>query len=181
MTKRLFFGLAAMLIASPAAADVIIRNGSGYEITEVYVAPQSMTNWGEDHLGDKTLKKNDTLTLTGVAPGKWDFRLVFREVGGKEEWPCVINGVDLDEQGDDSTFDDATLDQCSENTDEGEEPMTSRRDARSLRVSAPSEALPCSFRRESGAWEPNGSERASEAPAEPSRWPATCWYPRVRR
>lgn len=103
-----------------AHADVIIRNGSNYEITEVYVAPQSMTEWGDDHLGDKVLKPKDMLTLTGVAPGKWDFRIVFREQGGKENWPCVVQGIELTSAGDDSTFDDETLDNCAENTDEEE-------------------------------------------------------------
>ena len=119
MIKRMLLGCALALVSQNAFADVVIRNGSHYEITEVYVAPQSIKSWGDNKLGDKKLEKNDTLTLTGVAPGTWDFQLVFREPGGKEDWKCVIAGIELDEKGDVSTFTDKTLDKCWENT-EGE-------------------------------------------------------------
>jgi hypothetical protein len=120
MIKRILLGCALALISSSAWADVVIRNGSGYEITEVYVSPEDTTKWGDDLLSDKIMAPQDTLTVKGVTPGTWDFRLVFRKVGGKEAWPCVIEGVQLDAAGDDSTFDDATLDKCWEHTDEGE-------------------------------------------------------------
>jgi len=123
MIKRILLGCAVMAVSSAAFADVVIRNGSNYEITEVYVAPHSIQTWGPDHLGENMLKPSDSLTLKGVAPGTWDFRIVFREAGGKESWPCVIPGIELGEAGDDSTFDEATLDKCAEHTDEsgGEE------------------------------------------------------------
>jgi|GEM_PF-5141663 len=121
MIKRILLGCTLVLVSSSAWADVKIRNGSRYEITEVYVSPENTTKWGEDLLSDNLLKPNDSLTVTGVTPGKWDFRLVFREAGGKETWPCVIEGVPLDASGDDSTFDDKALDACWEHTDEGED------------------------------------------------------------
>jgi hypothetical protein len=119
MINRILIGCALALVSTSAWADVRIRNGSGYQITEVYVSPVDAAKWGPDLLKDKMLAPNDTLTVTGVTPGSWDFRLVFREVGGKESWPCVIESVKLDSKGDDSTFDDDTLDRCAEHTDEG--------------------------------------------------------------
>lgn len=121
MIKRIILGCTLVAVSVPAWADVVIRNGSKYEITEVNVSPASLTDWGEDHLGKDVLGPNDTLTLKGVSPGKWDFRLVFREKGGSQNWKCVINEVELDNSGDDSTFDNATLDHCWENTEEEDE------------------------------------------------------------
>ena len=106
---------------SLAFAEVVIRNASKYEITEVYVSPQSIQSWGADSLKDDILAPEGKLTLSGVTPGTWDFKLVFREKGGKESWSCVISGIELDEDGDDSTFTGAMLDKCWEHTDEEED------------------------------------------------------------
>jgi hypothetical protein len=122
MIKRILLGLLAVgLVSESAFADVVIRNGSDYEITQVYVSPQSVKSWGKDHLGDKILGKGNKLTLTGVDPGTWDFQIVFREVGGKEEWKCVIPGIELSDAGDDSTFETETLNKCNQNTENAAE------------------------------------------------------------
>lgn len=120
MKKELLVACALAFVSADAWADVVIRNGSKYEITHVNVSPASVKTWGPDHLGEGILKPKDTLTLKGVAPGTWDFQLVFRDAGGKTDYKCVIQGVELDEKGDDSTFDDGTLDACYVNTNQGD-------------------------------------------------------------
>lgn len=113
MLKQAFLGCASLLVCANAYADVVIKNGSEYEIQAVYVSPQSMKNWGEDHLGNQTMDPGDQLTLTGVAPGTWDFRLEFVKKGSDKEFVCEIPGVDLDEGGDVSEFDNKTLKNCA--------------------------------------------------------------------
>lgn len=113
MLKQVILGCGSLLICADAFADVVIKNGSKYEIQAVYVSPQSMKNWGEDHLGDKTMEPGDQLTLTGVAPGTWDFRLEFVKDGSDKDYVCEIPGVELDESGDVSEFDDKTLKNCA--------------------------------------------------------------------
>lgn len=121
MVPAACFAVVVAISSSVSAfADVVIRNASKYEITEVYVAPESIESWGEDSLKDQILPPDGKLTLTGVVPGSWDFKLVFREKGGKESWHCILQGIALDATGDDSTFDTEMLDKCSENSPEEE-------------------------------------------------------------
>lgn len=80
-------GLSLMAMqAIPAfAATIKIENKSSWEIHEVYFAPSSQDDWGDDHLGKQVLKTGDTLSLTGVSAGKWDVRLV-----DEDEDECVV-------------------------------------------------------------------------------------------
>lgn len=118
LKKILITGAALTLCCSDAFAEVKIRNGSKYEIDAVYVSPSSMKKWGEDHLGKKTLSPGDVLTLTGVEPGKWDFRIEFNKPGKEKKYVCEIPEVALDEKGDDSSFDSETLAKCAKATEE---------------------------------------------------------------
>ncbi|MES2820010.1 MAG: hypothetical protein V4812_13595 [Pseudomonadota bacterium] len=92
--KRIFsvgFSL-SMLLAFPAlgASTVKIENASSWDIYEIYFAPSSQEDWGEDHLGEQALISGMTLTLTGVTAGKWDVRLV-----DEDQDVCVVQEVTI--------------------------------------------------------------------------------------
>lgn len=81
----------SMLAALPAfAANVAVENQSSWEIHEVYFAPSSQEDWGEDHLGDEVLMPGMTLTLSGVTAGKWDVRVV-----DEDQDVCVLKDVKI--------------------------------------------------------------------------------------
>ena len=82
-------GVSLLLMqAVPAvAATIKIENKSSWEIHEIYFAPTSQEDWGDDHLGKQVLKPGMTLSLTGVSPGKWDVRLVDEDAD-----ECIVEG-----------------------------------------------------------------------------------------
>lgn len=82
-----------MCVALPvfaAQVEVEVENQTSWEIHEIYFAPTSQEDWGEDHLGDYVLESGMTLSLTGVSPGKWDIRLV-----DEDEDVCVLESVHI--------------------------------------------------------------------------------------
>ena len=82
--------LFAMHAVPAFAATINIENKSSWEIHEIYFAPSSQDDWGDDHLGKKVLKPGMTLTLTGVTAGKWDVRLV-----DEDEDECIIKNQQI--------------------------------------------------------------------------------------
>ncbi len=55
---------------------VAVFNNSGFTINGIYLTPHSATTWGPNQ-ADLPLISGQTLTLTGVAPGTYDLRVVF--------------------------------------------------------------------------------------------------------
>lgn len=55
---------------------VAVFNNSGFTINGIYLTPHSATTWGPNQ-ADLPLITGQTLTLTGVAPGTYDLRVVF--------------------------------------------------------------------------------------------------------
>lgn len=90
-TLALAFALAAgAALAAKSDSKVVFVNQSSWSINELYFAPTRDEDWGEDHLGKHTLDQGDQLTLTGVACGTWDVRVVDED--GDE---CIIENVAL--------------------------------------------------------------------------------------
>jgi hypothetical protein len=56
--------------------SVEVFNNSGFPINGIYLTPHSATTWGPNQ-ADQPLISGDKLTLTGVAPGAYDLRVVF--------------------------------------------------------------------------------------------------------
>ena len=103
-----------MLLALPAvAAEVDLENASSWDITEVYFAPSSQEDWGDDHLGSELLESGMTPTLSDVSAGTWDVRLV-DEHGDV----CLIQEVRIRSSETWTVTDDDLLG-CQANTDEG--------------------------------------------------------------
>ncbi|WP_322996032.1 hypothetical protein [Castellaniella sp.] len=113
MKLRYTLALTAAILCAPLiaqAAQVKFINQSSWNIQEIYFAPSSQTNWGEDHLGKDILEKGDSLTLSDVSKGVWDVRVVDED--GDE---CIISEVTID--GSDSwTIRDDDLLACQANS-----------------------------------------------------------------
>ncbi|BAP46032.1 putative uncharacterized protein [Pseudomonas sp. StFLB209] len=77
--------LVFMPTAPAAAATIQIQNQSSWDIHEIYFAPSSQGDWGDDHLGKQVLKAGMTLSVSNVEAGLWDVRLV-----DEDEDECVI-------------------------------------------------------------------------------------------
>lgn len=111
--KKIFAAVGLSLFAVHAvAATIKIENQSSWEIHEVYFAPSSQDDWGDDHLGKQILKPGTTLTLTGVTPGKWDVRLV-----DEDEDECIVTGQKISES-EKFVIDDKDLISCQKATEE---------------------------------------------------------------
>lgn len=111
--KKALAVLGLWLFAAHAiAATIDIENHSSWEIHEIYFAPSSQENWGDDHLGKKVLKPGMTLTLKGVAAGKWDVRLV-----DEDEDECIVKDQQIS-TSDKFSIDDDDLLGCQAATDE---------------------------------------------------------------
>lgn len=92
--RRFVFASALVLAGIPGfalAAKIVFVNQSSWAIHEIYFAPSSQTDWGDDHLGNEILETGDSLTLTGVNEGRWDVMLV--DEGGYE---CIVEDVEID-------------------------------------------------------------------------------------
>lgn len=113
MKLRYPLALAAAIFCAPLiaqAAQVKFINQSSWEIHEIYFAPSSQRNWGEDYLGKDVLEKGDSLTLSDINKGVWDVRVVDED--GDE---CIIEEVTID--GSDSwTIRDKDLLACQANS-----------------------------------------------------------------
>jgi len=55
---------------------VAVFNNSGFTLNGIYLTPSTSTTWGPNQT-DQPLLTGQTLTLTGVAPGTYDLRVVF--------------------------------------------------------------------------------------------------------
>ncbi|MGG4603431.1 hypothetical protein ACLPHM_01425 [Paenalcaligenes sp. Me131] len=92
MKKRLLtLAMAAGLLPLTAsAAEVKFINQSSWDIYEIYFSPTNQDEWGEDYLGEDVLEHGDSLTLTDVAPGHWDVRLI-----DEDDDPCILKNVSI--------------------------------------------------------------------------------------
>ena len=70
--------------ASQARLNFELHNETGYQIDEVYVAPNKATDWEEDILGQDTLANHESVNIkfSRQKHDFWDLRVVFK--GGKE-------------------------------------------------------------------------------------------------
>jgi hypothetical protein len=102
----------SLFAAQAFAATINIENNSSWEIHEIYFAPSSQDDWGDDHLGQKVLKPGMTLTLTGVNPGKWDVRLV-----DQDEDECIVKNQQI-KASEKFSIDDDDLLGCQAATEE---------------------------------------------------------------
>ena len=92
--KLLFLTLFAIPAATGAFAndaDFKLKNRTGYQINEVYVAAASSDRWGRDLMGKQTLDDGQTLTVTFPhGNGACDFDIKVRyDDGSNAQWRNV--------------------------------------------------------------------------------------------
>jgi hypothetical protein len=63
--KLAFAAMLAMAAGGAFAndADFALKNKTGYQIDEVYVAPHSSKNWGKDIMGDASLEDGEKVKI----------------------------------------------------------------------------------------------------------------------
>ena len=111
--KKILTAVGLSLFAVHAlAATINIENKSSWEIHEIYFAPSSQDDWGDDHLGNEVLEPGMTLTLTGVTAGKWDVRLV-----DEDEDECIVENQQIS-ASEKFSIDDGDLLDCQATTEE---------------------------------------------------------------
>jgi len=78
---------------------VAVFNNSGLTINGVYLTPSSATTFGPNQT-DQPLFSGQTLTLTGIAPGSYDLRVIFANGGFADQLgigvsPGIITNVQV--------------------------------------------------------------------------------------
>ncbi|WP_395022239.1 hypothetical protein [Dongia sp.] len=99
--KAFFFAVAAfgaLALAGPSALageqDFSLINATGYEISELYVAPTQSADWQEDVLGQDTLADSQQANISfsrDTDTCAWDLKVVYSDDNTSAEW----HGVDL--------------------------------------------------------------------------------------
>lgn len=84
--------LAVMLCVTSTsyALSLKFENKSKWEIHELYFAPTDSQEWGPDQLQDDVIEKNATFTLTKIAKGTYDVKIV-----DEDSDACEISDVDF--------------------------------------------------------------------------------------
>ena len=85
--------LAAAASQVDAAERMRFWNLTTVTISHLYLAPAGTTNWGADQCKndkDGEVDHDERLPITGIAPGKYDVKLV-----DKKGRTCTVAGVDV--------------------------------------------------------------------------------------
>ncbi len=94
--RFLGFGLALGLLGLTSGAalagnqDFTLVNRTGYQIDDVYVAPHSSADWGDDIMGSGALPDGNGVKIT-FAPSKvcgWDLKVKYND-GEEAVWESI--------------------------------------------------------------------------------------------
>ncbi len=86
----LFSVLLLMTASSAFALSLELVNKSKWEIHELYFSDTDESDWGEDQLDDEIIETKDSFTLTKIAKGKYDVKIVDEDGDS-----CEIEDVDF--------------------------------------------------------------------------------------
>ena len=89
-TLLLLVALTLPMFAGGKKATIKIINNSKWEIHHLYLSPSDQDDWGPDQLGEDTLAKGDSFTLTHIDCDTYDIKVIDED--GDE---CIIEAVDL--------------------------------------------------------------------------------------
>jgi hypothetical protein len=92
--------LAAFLVSAPVSAEdyyIDITNKTGYTITQIFVSPESASDWEEDVLGDSVLRNHKArrVNLKGYSSPIFDIRLVDSDGDTYTFWKVNVAQDDL--------------------------------------------------------------------------------------
>lgn len=71
-----FVTLASVAFAQANRHELYLNNHSGYDIYSVYLSNSDYPYWGSDLLRDDVLESPGFWTITNIAPGNYDLKLV---------------------------------------------------------------------------------------------------------
>jgi hypothetical protein len=99
----LAFGVALVPGAAVAGdQDFALINGTGYEISEVYVAPTQSSDWQEDVLGQDVLGDGQQANISfsrDTDACSWDLKVVYSVDDSSAEWRevdlCTLSVVTI--------------------------------------------------------------------------------------
>ena len=93
------FGISA---AQAADQDFALVNATGYEISELYVAPSKSSDWQEDVLGQDVLGDGERANITfnrGTEICQFDLKVVYSDDNSSAEWIgvnlCELSAVTI--------------------------------------------------------------------------------------
>jgi hypothetical protein len=78
--------------ALAAQQDFSLINATGYEISELYVAPSASSDWQEDVLGQDVLGDGQQANISFSRDGDtcaWDLKVVYSDDNSTAEWRSV--------------------------------------------------------------------------------------------
>jgi hypothetical protein len=93
--------------AAPAALaaeqDFVLVNATGYDISELYVAPGRSADWQDDVLGQDVLVDGQQASITfsrSADTCDWDLRVVYADDNSSAEWHgvnlCELSAVTIE-------------------------------------------------------------------------------------
>ena len=88
------FGALAITGTSAQAGeqDFALVNSTGYEISELYVAPSESSDWQEDVLGQDTLDDGQKAKISfsrDTDTCQWDLKVIYSDDNSSAEWHSV--------------------------------------------------------------------------------------------
>ena len=105
------FGTSAALAAEQ---DFSLTNATGYDISELYVAPSKSSDWQEDVLGQDVLSDGQMANITfskSADTCQWDLKVVYADDNSSAEWIgvnlCELSAVTIkynDDSGETSAY-----------------------------------------------------------------------------
>ena len=95
-------GISGLSAALAADQDFALVNATGYEISELYVAPSKSSDWQEDVLGQDTLGDGQKANVTFSRDSdtcQWDLKVVYSDDNSSAEWIgvnlCELSAVTI--------------------------------------------------------------------------------------
>jgi len=94
-----FFSLGAH---AQGKQDFTLINKTGYDISEVYVAPSKSSDWEEDVMGKDALVNGDSVDISFKRADKtckWDLKVVYADDDSTAEWSgfdlCTVSKITI--------------------------------------------------------------------------------------
>ena len=93
-----------MLVAPASAADLVVVNEAYFSIIhQLYIAPAKSNNWGENKLQSKKIARTERFTISNLAPGMYDLKVVDDDndtcvfpdinISQNQEWKLTDNAM----------------------------------------------------------------------------------------
>jgi hypothetical protein len=84
------FTLSSGATAQAVEESMTFRNGSAFDIREIYLSKTNHRTWEEDVLHTRILSAGDSIRVGGIDPGRYDIKLV-----DEDGDVCIVHNIDL--------------------------------------------------------------------------------------